>query len=187
MTRGHHLTARGVAALPEIFSSPHLDFAGQVFDYRPVTLATFAVEHEIFGENPDLGHLLNVALYATAVVVLFQLLRSTFGATATPYAFTATLLFVAHPIHTEVVASLKSRDEILAMLLGLLSVLLFLRYFERGRVLDATGAAVAFLLALMSKLSSAPFVVLAPLLLAYRHPVRVRRRWSSAPCWSRWS
>ncbi|MBK9319544.1 MAG: hypothetical protein IPM91_12505 [Bacteroidetes bacterium] len=42
-------------------------------------------------------------------------------------------LFAVHPIHTEVVANIKSLDEILAFLFCLLSLDLFLEYTKSGK------------------------------------------------------
>jgi Tfp pilus assembly protein PilF len=115
--------------------------------YRPLSLVSFAIENQLFGKkkklpdgslaktakgeqlyeyNPALGHFVNVLLYALTGLLLFQLLRRWFveqmgWSVAIP--FFAGLLFMAHPIHTEVVANIKSRDEILALLLLLISFL----------------------------------------------------------------
>ncbi|MFM9950690.1 MAG: glycosyltransferase family 39 protein, partial [Saprospiraceae bacterium] len=89
--------------------------------YRPLTPAMFAVEVQLFGLKPFAGHLFNLLWYALTVVVLFALLRQLFmyktdADRAGFIAFAAALLFAAHPVHTEVVANIKGRDEIIALL-----------------------------------------------------------------------
>ena len=65
VTRNHRLTSKGIAAIPEIFSSPYYqDEAGYAYEYRPVPLTTFAIEHSLFGDNVFVGHLISCLLYA---------------------------------------------------------------------------------------------------------------------------
>ena len=123
--------------------------------YRPLSLVMFAVEYEFFGANPTVGHFLNVFFFALTVVLFFVLTRrwlanfeSSAVVAATVSATVAALLFAAHPIHTEVVANIKGRDEIMAMLLMLLSLLSLDKYLK-------TGAGLA-LLALTAILSARP-------------------------------
>jgi len=89
--------------------------------YRPLTLVMFAVEYAIFGKSPFIGHLGNVLLYGLLGIVLYLLLLKLFRARediplAALLALVTTLLFIAHPIHTEVVANIKGRDEIMTLL-----------------------------------------------------------------------
>jgi hypothetical protein len=97
--------------------------------YRPLSLVMFAVEYEFFGANPAVGHFLNVFFFALTVVLFFVLTRRwlanlpNFAPSALVAATVAALLFAAQPIHTEVVANIKGRDEIMAMLMMLLSLL----------------------------------------------------------------
>ena len=80
--------------------------------YRPLTLVMFAVEYAIFGKSPFIGHLGNVLLYGLLGIVLYLLLLKLFRARediplAALFALVITLFFIAHPIHTEVVANIK--------------------------------------------------------------------------------
>lgn len=122
VTRNHRLTSKGITAIPEIFSSPYYqDEAGYAYEYRPVPIATFAIEHSLFGDNVFIGHLANCLLYAFLCYGLFKLLI-VIGGVVTPFvALCITLLFCAHPSHSEVVCSIKNRDEILGLLFCLLS------------------------------------------------------------------
>ena len=74
-------TTSGLAGLPEIFTQDAfvgaLGDSGQVAGgrYRPLSVATFAVEWELFGEAPFVGHLVNVLIYALSVVLLYRLIE----------------------------------------------------------------------------------------------------------------
>ena len=107
------LTQQGVSALPTIFTSA---YRAGVDDrpeglYRPLSIALFAIEWQLSGGDPRLGHWVNVLLYVVTAFMLFLALTLFLDKHNILLPFIATLLFVTHPIHTEVVANIKSRDE----------------------------------------------------------------------------
>lgn len=142
--------------------------------YRPLSFITFAVEKQFFDNNPRVSHAVNVLLYAATVVVVFLLLRRLLSETnthQTQYSqalpVIAALLFLAHPIHTEVVANVKSRDEILALLMGASSLLVLWIYRRSNALLHYVCSIILFALALLAKESVLPFVVIIPLALYF--------------------
>lgn len=140
--------------------------------YRPLSLVTFAMEVQAFGQSPLMGHLINALLYGATTVLFFLALLlffppGKFGASAWFTCFGAALLFAAHPIHTEAVANIKGRDEILA-LLGSLSALYFaLRAVRDRRPVFHLAGAVCLFLGLLSKENAITFLALIPLGLYY--------------------
>ena len=123
--------------------------------YRPLSLLTFAIEQEIFGSSPAVSHFFNAVLYALLCVIIYLtlviILVKTRVRDALPwFAFIATMIFAFHPIHTEAVANIKGRDEIMAFLLGLSAIYILVRD-KHSEIIKWTSAAVLFLLALMSK------------------------------------
>src|SRR4051812_28179847 len=123
VTQNHRLTSKGISAIPEIFSSPYYeDKSGYRYEYRPMVLVTFAIEHSLFGDHAGVSHFINVLLYSLLCCLLFRVLRKLFKNYNILFPLLITLLFAAHPVHTEVVASIKNRDEILSLLFGLLSL-----------------------------------------------------------------
>lgn len=135
--------------------------------YRPLSLVMFAVEWQLFPNQPWFGHLVNVLLYALCAWLLFRLLLRLFPKLPPVFAFTITLLFALHPVHTEVVANIKSRDEILCFLFFLLSVQALLRYISHRRLADWIWAGVHFLLALLAKEGALLFIFIYPLILFF--------------------
>jgi tetratricopeptide (TPR) repeat protein len=129
--------------------------------YRPLSLITFALEQAIFGENPQLSHLINALLYAFTGLLIYNLLLQL--RTPQRAALVCALLFVAHPIHTEAVANIKGRDELLALLLGLLALRLV-----RGH---PVAAGFALFAALLAKEQAIVFLPLAWLIVR-EHPRR---------------
>ena len=39
--------------------------------YRPLSLVTFAIEYQLFGESPKVSHFINVVLYALTGMLLY--------------------------------------------------------------------------------------------------------------------
>ncbi|MDF2436909.1 MAG: Tetratricopeptide 1 repeat-containing protein [Bacteroidota bacterium] len=162
--KDNRMTQGGTSSLKEIFTSAYR--AGNINSendlYRPLSKAMFAVEWQLSPENPFLSHFMNVMLYAFCCAVLFIVLLRWTGINIHILFFTV-LLFAAHPIHTEVVANIKSRDEILAMLFILFSLNSLYKYLESKKALFFVGYVLCFFLALLSKESAIVYVAIAPL------------------------
>ncbi len=119
--------------------------------YRPVTVATFAMEWPLSGGNPSGFHVVNIGLHAliSALVVLVLLRFVAVGP-----ALLGGLVFAVHPLHTEAVANVVGRGELLAALFTLLAVLLYLAGRDWGpewRALRLLVIGPLYLLALGSK------------------------------------
>ncbi|HXC05972.1 MAG TPA: tetratricopeptide repeat protein [Bacteroidia bacterium] len=167
---GNSLVKKGIKGIPEILTKDMFygldkkttDLSGG--RYRPVSLMTFALEHELFGENPLVSHLFNLMLFVLLTTLLFKILRAHVFKDQHPYlAFVTCLLFVAHPIHTEVVANIKSRDELLTFVFLLLSSFSLIRYARHQRKKQMILALIWFLLALLTRESAVPFIGIVPL------------------------
>jgi len=170
----NNFTKKGVEGLKEIFSYDSFKGSGDTYihsvsggRYRPLSIATFAIEHQFFGENPRISHFINIVLYALTCLLLFILLNKILARYSNMHwfntiPFIATLIFVAHPIHTEVVANIKSRDEILSLIFSLLSLWLILKYISSKKIIFLLISPITFFLALLSKEIAAIFVVIIP-------------------------
>lgn len=150
--------------------------------YRPLSVITFAIEEELLGkdndENPALGqtiseqaakymhtrHVVNVLLYMLSVVVFLYFLRKIIFQNASLVAFVAALLFTIHPIHTEVVANIKSRDELLSFLFICFTFINAYKYAEDKKISALVVALVCYTLALFSKEYAIVMVGLIPLM-----------------------
>ena len=118
--------------------------------YRPVTVASFAAEWSIWGDSPAWFHLVNVLLHALVVVLLFLLLK---GFVDRGAAFLGAALFAVHPVHTEAVANVVGRSELLALAFVLVALLLAIREpgGDRARAWRWSGIAALYALGLGSK------------------------------------
>lgn len=136
--------------------------------YRPLPLATFAIEYQFFGKNPYISHFNNILLLVLASLILFILLSKIFSTHLNKnnffdLPFVTALLFIAHPVHTEVVANIKSRDEIMAMIGSLTTVLFILKYLDTDRYKHLVMSFISFFLALLSKENAITFLAIVPL------------------------
>lgn len=160
VTINHRNTSRGLSAISDIFSQYYYEDAmGYKYEYRPITHLSFALEHELFGESPQISHFINTALYALLCWLLFVFLSSLFPQNLKLLAWIATMLFVFHPIHTEVVASIKNRDELLAVFFTLSGGMLLLRSSTQLHFLKISLALIFFFLSLLSKSTVIVFIL----------------------------
>lgn len=184
---------KGLKGIPEIFTSHYIESNQQSFEYRPVVLTTFAIEYQFFGSNPQISHFVNVSIYALTCVILFLILVSLFSFPLSPvhrpqspvtfplrsyhiiFPLLITLLFIAHPIHTEVVNNLKSRDELLSFLFGICSLYFFLKRVNGGKLKHVFLGLFFLLLALLSKKSAVLFFALIPITLYFFTSIKIKK------------
>jgi protein O-mannosyl-transferase len=125
----NNIVRQGIKAIPEIFKTSYRQGYLSVKDglYRPLTLAMYAVEWNYFPNQPWVSHVINVFLYGLTGMILFFFLGELSGGNKL-FSFLVALLFTAHPLHVEVVANIKSRDELLCFLFAISSCWMLLKY-----------------------------------------------------------
>lgn len=149
--------------------------------YRPLSIFTLSLNYVAFGESPVSFHAANILLHGLVALLLFLVTKRLAG--RDDLAAVAALLFLFLPIHSEAVASIKSRDELLAALFAFCAWLAFLRGME-SRKWTKTGwlalAGAAYLFALLSK----ELIALAPGISLVSWHWRHHPRWREwiAPC-----
>jgi len=162
---------QGVEGIPDILA--HDSFYGAThkpatqlgWRYRPLSLVLFAICYEFFGADWSIYHMLSVLLYALSAVVAFSFLNKSVFAGNPLLSLVTTSLFIIHPVHVEVVANIKSCDELLAFLFTILTISRFMSWQKNGNRKTYYGALFFFLLALFSKESTVLIVGLIPILL----------------------
>lgn len=168
---------RGVSGWRDIFANDSFMgyFREQRFlleggRYRPLSLATFALEIDLFGKekHPAIGHSVNILLYGLTGVLLYRILLGFFHPNAESRwfftaAFIGAALFVAHPVHSEAVANIKGRDEILALLLSLGALWASIRYYDKAAGAYLGLSALLLLLGMLAKENALTFLAVIPL------------------------
>jgi tetratricopeptide (TPR) repeat protein len=209
---------KGFAGIPEIlandayksfYESMGVDQQLAGGRYRPLSIVTFAIEQQLFGERrgarfeevrdsllemqrqgiSDLAsqsrliaerdlmekeikednmlialhrHVIQVLLFAFSLIIVLRFLRNHIFRNNTDIAFLSVLLFAIHPIHTEVVANVKSRDEIFSLLFIILTLESFFRYDLSRKRNDMLLGILYFVLAFLSKEYAIVLVALIP-------------------------
>ncbi len=164
-------TKKGFAGFKDILTKDSfVGFIGNASElsggrWRPLALITFATEWQLFGQNPNISHAVNVLLYAICCLMLFRLLNTFLLKNNIWIAAAASILFAVHPIHTEVVANIKSRDEILSLLLIISSMYLALRYHLNSKPFYFLLLSIfCYFMALLSKENGVTGLAFVPLL-----------------------
>lgn len=162
--------------------------------FRPLSIITFALEQQFLGAVPEeaidsvlkqqisygvagptqkklisnmhVRHVFNVLWYMLSVVVLLYFLRFIVFNKYPVAALVAAVLFTVHPVHTEVVANVKSRDEIMSLLFMCLTFIYAFRYEDdKKRTGMLAAAMLTYLLAFLSKEYAVTVLVLLPMAL----------------------
>uniref|UniRef100_A0A8C1ZMS3 dolichyl-phosphate-mannose--protein mannosyltransferase n=1 Tax=Cyprinus carpio TaxID=7962 RepID=A0A8C1ZMS3_CYPCA len=112
--------------------------------YRPLTVLTFRINYLLAGGLHPIGfHMLNVALHCVISVLMIDVFAILIGGLVhdgrgvklnlSPKAsFLAALFFAAHPVHTESVAGIVGRADLLCALFFQLSFLVYCKAFQGG-------------------------------------------------------
>jgi len=161
---GNKYTQQGISGTKDIFTHDLFEgFFGEGKQivaggrYRPFTQFIFAIQKELFGFHPWIGHLTNILSYALLMVILFLTIKALLSfppfnkENAKLIAFLSTVLYLFHPIHTEVVCNIKSLDEIFSMLGSLGAILLLLSYHNKPKIYKLFLSGFIFFIALLSK------------------------------------
>jgi hypothetical protein len=140
--------------------------------YRPLSLVSFAIEKGIFGQNAALSHFINLVLYSLLGWLTYRTLRRIFppqegSSWLFSLAGLASLLYILHPIHSEAVANVKGRDEIMAALGAIGALYASWRYAQEGNLRWNLIAGGIFFLGLLSKENALTFAAVIPLTLLY--------------------
>ncbi|MBL7774796.1 MAG: hypothetical protein JNK89_02270, partial [Saprospiraceae bacterium] len=131
--------------------------------YRPFSLLIFSLQWQLSPDNPSVGHIMNAIMYGWTGWLLWITWRRILAAYHPIVPALAVLFFIAHPVHTEVVANIKSLDEILALFFCTISLYGIWRYLENGRKNWLFGSVLSYAFAMFSKESSITFLAIFPL------------------------
>jgi tetratricopeptide (TPR) repeat protein len=148
-----------------IGSNPYSFFLGSSVYYRPLLHLSVVFDYSIWHLNPFGYHLTNILLHTICSILVFLAGLLIFNTKSTkPFiktepitskhpavlSFMAAMLFVFHPIHTESVAWINGRTDIMATLFILLAFISFLSYLK-NRTSALVLCSLFFLFALFCK------------------------------------
>jgi len=171
-------TVKGFAGIPEIFSTLYAEESGMAYGYRPMVRTSFAIEYQFTSGldiNPYISHFINILLYAIAVLLLYKVLRRLLKTFNPWFAFLVTVLFLAHPTHTEVVASLKNRDVLLNFIFSFMALWQFVKWADTDKIKHVVFGILSFVFALLSKETAIAQLAIFPLVLYFFTDIKLKR------------
>jgi len=127
--------------------------------YRPVTLATFAVNYAVGRLDPRWYLLTNLLVHAGVSWLVFVVGRRLLGDAR--WAGAAAALYAIHPVNAEAVNYVVARSSTLATMGALAALWAFLHWWDTRKTGWLVASAAAFAVGLLSKESAIAF--LAPL------------------------
>lgn len=117
---------RSAAYIPKIWFQPLANVDNPILadTYRPLVTLSMMANFLAFGENPVSFHAVNIILHGLVTWLFFLLVRRLSGSAF--IALTAGAVFMSMPVHTEAVAFIKAREELLGSMFFLASWHFFL-------------------------------------------------------------
>ncbi len=130
---------------------------GSWVEYYPVEETVLWLQWQLFGGSDTLGyHLTNLLLHFTSALLVWRLL-SRFGLR---FAWLGGLIFAIHPVQVDSVAYICELKNTLTLPFFLLAMLAWLDYDESRSKEDYQKALGLYLLAMLCKISAAPFAAI---------------------------
>ncbi|MES2761144.1 MAG: tetratricopeptide repeat protein [Bacteroidota bacterium] len=114
-------------------------------------------------KGASLRHFVNIISLIIGVMMLFLFFRNYIFKDNHDLAFLAALIFLMHPVHSEAIANVKSRDELFSLIFISLTFFYSFKYMKEKTTKTLFWAAFCFLLALLSKEYAVVLVMLIPI------------------------
>lgn len=134
--------------------------------YRPFTKLVFNWEWNFSGGDSHFFHKVNGLFFAITCMFIFFIFYDVFKRKWL-LPFLIALLFAVHPIHTEVVANVKSLDEILSLLGILIAIRCIQLYLSKENGIYLILGIIGFLMGSFSKESTVVAVAIFPLFIYF--------------------
>jgi len=141
---------RDIGNIPSYFISSATQASYDMKVYRPLRQAMFTVEYALWGNNPLGYHLINILFHAINCALVFSLL--THLPMARTSAVLTTIFYSVHPVHTEAVANITGRTDVLFLFFYLAGLIFYIKAKNgRRRLSFLSLSAVSYGLSLFSK------------------------------------
>lgn len=162
--------------LPRIFTEDIGAGAGSVYFhynfYRPIQMLTYMVDYSMWGTMPFGYHLTSILLHIAVAVAIYFLIGRIFDNKT--MAFFTSILFMAHPLHTEAVSYISGRADLLAALFILLCLVFYVKDLAENSPECFIMTIASYILACLSKEYS---LITIFLILLYHYTFGRKIRW----------
>ena len=151
--------------IPKIFTENIIAGSGRKsLFYRPVQMLTYVLDYSLWKLNVQGYHLTNIVLHVLAALSVYFLLNVIFGNNR--LSLLTGILFIIHPIHTEVVAYISGRADSLALLFMMLCFLFYIKRFGSKNINTYILMVLSYMAALLSRENS---LILPAIILVYHY------------------
>jgi tetratricopeptide (TPR) repeat protein len=132
-------------------------------DGNPVKDKVFGSQISTFHSETIPRHLDNLLIYLLTIGFVLYLMREQVFKNNPDLGFFCALVFAIHPIHTEVVDNIKSRDELMALLFAVMTLVFAFSYSEKKKLRYLFMGMLSLFCALLSKEYGVVMFALLPL------------------------
>jgi tetratricopeptide (TPR) repeat protein len=116
---------------------------------RPVRLLSFYLDTALFGKSTTGYHISNIFYYTIFCILAYYFCQLCFKNKI--LSIFTTLIFIAHPLHTEGVAYISGRKDILGGLFSFATLICFLKFLKNKKRTYSLLTVLFFLLAINTK------------------------------------
>ncbi|MBN1106320.1 MAG: tetratricopeptide repeat protein [Deltaproteobacteria bacterium] len=141
--------------------------------YRPLLNFSYWMDHELWGMRAAGFRVSNLFLHLLTCVFLFLVVRRLLKSTQA--AFWAATIFALHPVNTEAVSWVSSRNNLLVTLFSLISLYLHILAWEKRRSALTFLSLLCFSAAILSKEYAAVMIPILILWKRFLHPEKGER------------
>ncbi|MCX6166118.1 MAG: glycosyltransferase family 39 protein, partial [Ignavibacteriae bacterium] len=149
----NYMAIRDLSNIPKFFTAQEGFHKVIGRYYRPVVSTTYTLDYAFWGLTPKGFHLTNVIINIIASLFLFAILsrlfkKYKFGLLAS---LISTLIFAAHPVHTEAVSWISGRTDSLVTLFFFATFYFYLLYIEENENKFLIVSLIFYTFGLLSK------------------------------------
>jgi len=133
--------------------------------YRPVVTVSYFIDYALYNLRPWGYHFTNIILHMFNGVLLYFLICLIVK--NKQLSFLSSLLFILHPVNVEVVNCISFREDLLAFLFFISSLILFIKFDNYGRGKKVYIYAISLLLYVLALFSKEMAITLPLILMSY--------------------
>ncbi|MBN8723587.1 MAG: tetratricopeptide repeat protein [Acidobacteria bacterium] len=119
---------KSLSFIPDLFFEPYFNKNDKAGGYRPITNVSYALNYAVNGLDPYGYHLVNIILHIINCLLIYWLCN--FYCKNIFISLFTSLLFAIHPVHSEAVAAIYGRPELLCTFFILIAWMFYTKSIE---------------------------------------------------------
>lgn len=157
----------------KIFSSTYFS------NYHPITSISFALDYYYFNTNAGYYHLINIIIHIINGLLVFFFINKLFKVPG--ISLLSAVLFLVHPMHSESVAWISERKDLIYSMFFLCSMITYIFYLEKKKRKFIYLSFISFIFSLLSKsmATTLPLVLIMIDYIFYNNKNATKRGFSS--------